>query len=300
MPLSLFGYSPKSRIEDAIGSQCGFSHTFGGNAADFGIRYTHTPLPLHLIYRLDLSDPLIPVALPGINFLPLLYCFNYGSDCCYQVVSDAEVRLLAPVEQEYYFPPWEAPDAFERANTSFVPKPYDATNANDVMDWKGVFGWDKLSDYERERALNLARERTSLTREDAPDDDWTYEDVIRNMYDPPFAQSRPYHSCGNPDCSNDRLRVIALQNDVVSRELIWPDKYVQTTWEMCETCHAIVASNQCTWPSKQGAAPDHGGATCFPILSCTCRGAMCSCAGFRSSAIQTTTNQPVRRCCEVG
>ncbi|MEO1530452.1 MAG: hypothetical protein AAFX06_34115 [Planctomycetota bacterium] len=246
MPLSLFGFNPKSRVEDAIGIKGNYGHTVGGNAADFGIRYIDAPLPLHLVYRLDLRDPLVPLACPGINFFPLLYCFRYGAECCYQVVSDSAVRLLTPGDQEYYFPPWEAPDSFSMMQTTLAPQTYDATNADDVMQWKGVFGWDELSDDERGRALDLARRRTSLSREDGPDDDWTFEDVIRCMYDPPFAQSRPRNSCGNPDCADDRLQVIALQDDVVSSELIWPDKYVQTIWEMCDSCHCIVASNQCT------------------------------------------------------
>ena len=246
MPLSLFGYEPKSRAEDSIGAKPGFDHTFGGDAAQFGIRFTDAPLPLHLIYRLDLRDPLIPITHPQASFLPLLYCFNYGSECCYQVVSDTEVKLVTPKQQEYYFPPWEAPKTFSLSKTSFTSRPYDASNADDVMAWKGVFGWDELVGDERKRALDLARERTSLSKHDGPDDDWSYEDVIRSMYDPPFAQSRPYNSCENPDCSDDQLRVIAIQDDVVSSELIWPDSYVQTIWEMCESCHCIVASNQCT------------------------------------------------------
>ncbi|QEG43425.1 hypothetical protein [Roseimaritima ulvae] len=245
MPISLFGYDPKSRVEDSIGSACNFKHTFGGNADDFGIRYTDAPLPLHLVYRLDLSDPLIPLDLPNLSFLSLLYCFNYDSTCCYQVISDTEVRLITPGEQECFFPPWEAPEAFSLEKTSFSAKRYDPTRADDVMDWKGVYGWDELSEDQRKIALDLASERTFLTREDGPDDDWTYADVIRSMYHPPFSQSRPYHSCGNPDCNDDRLRVIALQHNVVSAELIWPGKHIQTIWEMCEGCQCIVASNQC-------------------------------------------------------
>jgi hypothetical protein len=246
MPLSLFHYTPKSRVEDCIGSESKHAHTFGGHSREFDLAFTNAPLPLHLIYRIDLRDPLVPFSLPNIDFLPLLYCFNYGTDCCYQVVSNTELKLVHPVEQEYHFPPWDAPESFPRQSTSFSPKPFDPTNADDVMDWKGVFGWDELTGNERERALDLARERTSLTADDGPDDDWTYEDVIRSMYDPPFAQSKPYNSCENPDCEDDRLQVIALQDNVVSSELIWPDKFVQTIWEMCSSCHCITVSNQCT------------------------------------------------------
>ena len=246
MPLSLFGHNPQSRVEDCIGSRSEHAHTFGGHSRDFQLEFVNAPLPLHLIYCLDLRDPLLPFTLPGCNFLPLLYSFNYGTECCYQVVSDTKIVLLHPSETENLYPPWAAPEFFPIQSTSFSPKSYDPTNADDVMNWKGVFGWDGLGGHERDRALELAKERSSLTIEDGLDDDWTYADVISSMYDPPFAQSKPAHSCENPDCTHDQLQVIALQDHVVPSELIWPDKNVQTIWEMCNSCLCITVSNQCT------------------------------------------------------
>ena len=246
MPLSLFGYTPKSRAEDSIGTTSEHLHTFGGHFHDFEISSKNAPMPLHLIYRLDLRDPLVPVSIPKTDFLPLLQCFRYGTECSYLVHSDTEIELISPGEQEYYFPPWEAPESFPRQTTSFTPKPFDPLNANDVMDWKGVFGWDELTGEERKRALIMARERSWLTEEDCVDEDWTYEDKIGCMYHPPFAQASPNNSCSNPDCSNDRLQVIALQDEAVSAELIWPDEYVQTIWELCRSCHSITVTNQCT------------------------------------------------------
>ncbi len=246
MPLSLFGYNPITRVEDCIGFESGHAHSFGGHSSDFDLEFMNAPLPLHLIYRLDLRDPLIPFLVPGVDFLWLLYCFNYGTACCYQVVSNTKIKLVYPRAQNAHFPPWDAPETFPHQPLSFSQKTFDPTNADDVMNWKGVFGWDELSGNERERALDLARQRSSLTAEDGPDDSWTYFDVIRSMYNQPFAQSKPYNSCENPDCENARLRVIALQDKVVSSELIWPDEHVQTIWEMCSTCHCITVSNQCT------------------------------------------------------
>ena len=113
------------------------------------------------------------------------------------------------------------------------------------MNWKGVFGWDELKGDERKRALDMARQLTTLDENDAPDSDWSYGDVIDSMYDPPFAQSSPYTTCENADCDNNRLRVIAIQDEAVPMELIWPDKYVQTVWEMCSSCHCVKVTNQC-------------------------------------------------------
>ena len=246
MPLSLFGYNPKSRVEGSIGTESKSTHTFGGQTSDFDIVLADAPLPLHLIYRIDVRDPLVPFWLPGVRYLPLLYCFNYGTECCYQVLSDTNIKLLHPCKKAKYFPPWEAPNSFPRLALSFSQQPYDPTNADDVLNWKGIFGWDELTENERERALDLVRERTSLTADDGPEADWTYADAIRSMYHPPFAQSKPYNSCGHPDCEDSQLRVIALQDNVEESEMIWPDPGVQTIWEMCSSCRCITVSNQCT------------------------------------------------------
>ena len=246
MPLSLFGYIPKSRFEDCIGTESKHDHTFGGHPSDFGLSSINAPLPLHLIYRIDLRDPLVPFSLPNTNFLPLLYGLNYGTDCCYKIRSDTEFELVHPGVQEYYFPPWEAPESFPRKSTSFSQEVFDPTNADDVMDWKGVFGCDQLNSKERERALDMARERSWLSVNDAPSDDWTYEQVIDSSFDPPFAQSRPYNLCKTPDCKKSELSVIALQDNAVPDELLWPDEYVKTIWQICSTCQCITVSNQCT------------------------------------------------------
>ena len=246
MSLSLFGYDPKCRIEDNIGSVSNHAHTFGGDASDFELSFANAPLPLHLIYRIDLRDPLVPFSLPDSDFLPLLYCFNYGTDCCYLVNSNSEIILLHPGEQEHYWPPWEAPKTFLPQTTSFSSKKYDAKNADDVMDWKGIFGWEELGTKERNRALELAKELTHFSFEDYPKDDWTYETAVECMYEPPFVQGEPGNNCRNPNCKKSGCRVIALQHEPTTSELIWPDEYVQTIWQMCDSCHSICVTNQCT------------------------------------------------------
>lgn len=114
------------------------------------------------------------------------------------------------------------------------------------MLWKGVFGWDELTPSERSRALEIARNKSSLTAEDGIDDSWTYETVISCMYEPPFCRGAPVGPCQNPECQDGKLMVIALQDNAIADELIWSDEYVQTVWEMCTKCQCIVTSSQCT------------------------------------------------------
>ena len=243
MPLTLFEHDSKSIVRDEIGRSGDFAHTFGGDPIDFELRFVDAPMPLHLIYRIDLSDPEIPLDVPGVRWLPLLYCFNYGTECCYQVLSDSEVVLLSPLNQEHHWPPWDAPKSFPLNQTCFSRVPYDPRDANDALSYKGIFGWDELDRDELDKALILARDWCSYT-EDGPDPDWTYEDVIRCMYEPPFVQGAPDNPCKNPSCDNRRCKVIATQDTVVDSELIWPSPYVQTIWEFCNACNSIIATNQ--------------------------------------------------------
>ncbi len=73
MPLKMFGYNPKRIACDKIGTVSDYQHSFGGSAKDFGIEVVDAPLLLHLIYRLDLADPLLSIDLPGASFLPLFF-----------------------------------------------------------------------------------------------------------------------------------------------------------------------------------------------------------------------------------
>ncbi len=246
MPLTLFEHNSKSIVRDDIGQNGDFAHTFGGDPADFGLFFIDAPMPLHLIYRIDLTDPEVSLDVPGVRWLPLLYCFNYGTECCYQVSSDSEVVLLSPFNQEHNWPPWDAPESFPLAQTCFSRVPYDPRDPNDALSFKGIFGWDELNRQQLDKALILARDRCSYSEEDGPDPSWSYEDVISCMYEPPFVQGAPDNQCMNPSCDNHSCKVIAIQDHAVDSELIWPSCFVQTIWEICETCNSIIATNQCS------------------------------------------------------
>jgi hypothetical protein len=44
----------------------------------------------------------------------------------------------------------------------------------------------------------------------------------------------------------DSMRVFALHQPEADDELMWGDPYVQLIFEICDACHCIRVSNQCT------------------------------------------------------
>ncbi len=246
MPLKMFGYNPKRIACDKIGTVSDYQHSFGGSAKDFGIEVVDAPLLLHLIYRLDLADPLLSIDLPGASFLPLFFPFSYGCECGYTVRSNGLVEF-----HQFYddaSPPWDAPLEFPRSKTSFTIEPYDPTDVRDALNYKGVFGWNELSQTDREKAVELAAKTYGLSRDDAPDDDWDLESVVRCMCFPPFAQRGvPLGICLNPLCDSDAdMRVIAIQDKCLPEERIWPGEHSQTIWQSCPSCGSIHVSNRRT------------------------------------------------------
>lgn len=219
----------------------------------FGFEVKDSPAPLHLIYRIDLSDPLVSIEFPGVDFLPLLYCHIFAGQCSYVVEPENSVKLLCPHEPELFHPEWEGPDAFPFSRTMLVRQKYDATVAEDALALKGVFDWNELSQSEKDRALELAKGISQLTLEDAIDESWTYETVIDCMYEPPLVQGDPLERCQNKACVNFEnddspwLKIIAIQDDATDQEQIWPDgAHVQVIWLMCPDCQSITVLNRCT------------------------------------------------------
>lgn len=57
-------------------------------------------MTLHRVLTLNLSDPRIGIAIPGVSELPLIYGFVHdGCELKYEVVSDREIRMLEPPGQ---------------------------------------------------------------------------------------------------------------------------------------------------------------------------------------------------------
>ncbi|OYV04353.1 MAG: hypothetical protein CFE26_17360, partial [Verrucomicrobiales bacterium VVV1] len=55
-----------------------YHHTFGGEL-DPPVIPPGGSAPCHLLYTIDTEDPLFPLRIQGIRFLPLIYCQQYNA-----------------------------------------------------------------------------------------------------------------------------------------------------------------------------------------------------------------------------
>jgi hypothetical protein len=284
MPLSLFDHNAPAHYREKAVVTNPFGHTFGGELSEFGIRCINLEQPLHVLYHLNLSDPAVGVKLPGVKWLPLLYGFAYATYdgmIIYRVVNDTEVELIAPADPQYDpdFPYDNYPKSFPQSAVSFAREPYDPTIAEDALSLAAVFGVDRLSEREMQRAVAI------IEREGWRTDEFYSarrpQDFIRSDYRLPFMQGAPSKSCDNPECTaeiayrtepmeitlpeefaelvggepirveasevrRDSMRVFALHQPESDDELMWGDPFVQLIFEICDVCHCIRVSNQCT------------------------------------------------------
>src|SRR4051794_22423803 len=87
------------RIAEAAPGRSKHAHTFGGPPDRRGTdRAQCNGLHLHLLHRLDLTDPAVPVTLPGLRWLPLYYCFDpFSANAIgYRLISDEEMVAFIP------------------------------------------------------------------------------------------------------------------------------------------------------------------------------------------------------------
>ena len=244
MPLRLFGYEPKQISLDAIGTSDRFGHSFGGTHEDYGIRFTNADPPLHVIYWLNLFDPLVPISIDGVSHLPLLFPFAYCTSCGYSIDSNNEITFYGHHDDPC--PPWNAPRYFHAKSTSFSLESYNPKDPLDALNYKGVFGWEELTDADRDSAVRIAVEKFRISPDEGPDGDWELEDIVDAMYDPPFRQlTRPILVCDTPGCKSDaEMEIIAIQQDCIDTEEIWGGMRGQTIWAICPDCKSISVAQQ--------------------------------------------------------
>jgi hypothetical protein len=164
MPFSLFDHQTLRHYRDEVGASDEFGHTFGGDPADFGIRFVNVERPLHLIYRLNVADPAVAVAeeFPALKWLPLCYGFAYATydgEMIYRVLSENEIELIAPADAPYdpHFPYANYPRSFPKSTTAFSRQPYDPAVANDALSLAAIFGVEAVASLKRNSVAECSR-----------------------------------------------------------------------------------------------------------------------------------------------
>lgn len=232
-----------------------FEHTFGGPHDRRGTsREECNGILIHLLHRFDLTDPVVPISIPGIRWLPLYYCFDFRvCDLGYRLISDEELVMYFPEDDPHVtdheeWPEEGYPTEFPRSSIRVAARAYDPTDLEDAYRWAGVFGIGKLSKRDQAAAKKRVAKLMKGLGFYPPE---TEEDYAEAFSDP-FAQGKPDSPCLNPECPNHdrkgRLTPLALMSAEPVKGIRTCGPWGSTTqiiFLICPECHTVRVTNQC-------------------------------------------------------
>ncbi len=209
---------------------------------------------IHLLHRLDLSDPSIPLTIPGIRWLPLYYCFDFRANVLgYRLLSDQQLVTFFPeddpnVTTDESWPDDDYPLEFPKSSIEITAYGYDPTDLADASQWAGVFGIGKLSTSDQAAAKKRVAEQAEGLGFYAPETEEQFDAALCS----PFPQGKPVGPCPNPKCfsrsKKSSLTTIALMPAEPVEGVQTFGRLgsgVQLIFLMCPACHTIRVSNQC-------------------------------------------------------
>lgn len=248
----LFG---ENRIATARSGRSKYGHTFGGPHDRKGAsRNDCKGILIHLLHRLNLTDPNIPFAVPGVRWLPFYYCFDFrANDLGYRLLSDEALVTHFPdddpnVADHEEWPDEDYPQEFPQSTITVASYDYDPADLEDAYRWAGVFGIGRLS----RRDQMVAKKRVAKLMDgldlEVPKTEKDFDEALSS----PFMQGKPNSPCLNPKCSNrnktGRLTTIALMPAEPVKGVHTFGQWgggVQLIFQMCPRCYTIRVSNQC-------------------------------------------------------
>ena len=246
---NLFG---ELEIIDVAAGQSDYAHTFGGPPDREQAFPDHTHgIRLHLLHRFDLSDPLVPLSVPGLKWLPLYYVFDFRvNEVGYKLSSDSSMTTYFPsddpnVSTEESWPSPDFPMEFTVHSVKVSTRLFDPSSLEESETWAGVFGIEHLNKKQRAKLRKRIEKHCKTFGMYPPSDD-----DLAEFLNSPFWQGPPKGTCLNPSCSNYRLsntlNVFAIvPHDPIPGLEIWGGADVQIIFEICPLCHTIRSTNQC-------------------------------------------------------
>ena len=232
-----------------------YAHTFGGPHDRRGAdREDCSGILIHLLHRLDLTDPAIPFTIPGVRWLPFYYCFDFrANELGYRLISDEELVTFFPtddpnVSTEESWPDEDFPLEFPKSSIKIAAYDYDPTDLEDAYRWAGVFGIGKLSESDQAAAKNRVAESMDTLGLGRPATEKDFDEALSS----PFMQGKPDSPCLNPKCSNRNNKGQLIPIGLMPAEPLkgvhtfgrWGGG-VQLIFRMCPRCYTIRVNNQC-------------------------------------------------------
>ncbi|GAA4444308.1 hypothetical protein [Novipirellula rosea] len=239
-------------IVDATAGSSSYGHTFGGPVDRSDALPDQTNgIRLHMLHRFDMNDPLMPIQLPGLRWLPLYYVFDFrANEVGYQLTSDSKMITFFSdnepnISDAESWPADDFPLEFSPHPIRLALHDFDPTDLDDVARWAGIFGIRYLDDdrlAELKRRIDTDCDEIGDYRPEGDD----YFDYLSS----PLWQGTPNNPCINPECSNHQIpRSLKMLAVVPYKPIegleIWGGACVDTLFEICPLCRTIRASNQC-------------------------------------------------------
>lgn len=235
--MNQFVLEPASRARE--GTNRHFRHAFGGELESPAIP-PGGQAPCHLLYTIDTEDPLFPVRIPGVRFIPLIYCPQYNAAAMGYRLTNGGINIdfIESLEWMDDFPYGHYPRSFPRRDIRLeridekdidLLERYIDANEPDPRDW------DTIDSCEKElKALGYP---------------FTQFGGRHMMW-----QDIPDVTCPNQACKGTRLDVFGVVwNAPVSGVYLWDDdpnyrdgNDTQIIYQMCQDCSAIHVCNRCT------------------------------------------------------
>ena len=132
-------------IVDATAGSSSYGHTFGGPVDRSDALPDKTNgIRLHMLHRFDMNDPLMPIQLPGLRWLPLYYVFDFrANEVGYQLTSDSKMITFFSdnepnISDAESWPADDFPLEFSSHPIRLALHDFDPTDLDDVARWAGI------------------------------------------------------------------------------------------------------------------------------------------------------------------
>lgn len=252
MALTIFHEHTRRVFRGERATSSSLGHSFGGTCEYAGTLLNKGEPPVHLLFRLSLTDASVGITIPGVQWLPFLCAIRYGAcELGYRVVSDGEVKICRCKENKAWegFPYEGYPDVLPGSPFEFRETPYDPGNPEDVLFYAGVFGYDGLTKEQYEELVRHV-EKQKLAKLHG----WKTTDAfLQEGNSWPFLQGRPNQDCPDPACRNhgqrSALRTLAVfMEERKYKDNLWGPSCdnLEIIYQICPVCAAISTTNQST------------------------------------------------------
>jgi hypothetical protein len=248
MYLGLFQQRKRLIYRGIRGEDSEFGHTFGSSIGYEGLAPGGRQPSLHVLFRLNTSDPGVGIELQSAKWLPLICAIRFGAcDVTYRVVSDSKIEILNLESKAWKgFPYPDYPKKLAPEPVSLRRYAYNADKPLDVLFYGGILGYRALTAKQFDNVIDFVKRKKLW---DSRIDGSPEEYVRKN--DRPFSQGAPDSACRNPACKRHgkkgAMRTFALFQEATERlKVLWgPCCDLQIIYQFCPTCQAIHTTNQC-------------------------------------------------------